>query len=80
MVKKLDLNTKKECEEKTITSYSGNPTEFLANKCRVLESIESLGKLSIRVHRRQVQVLHVTSKSSSVSHAATVERGKCYFL
>lgn len=71
--RKLDLETKKEWEEKTITIFNGNPSfadfaNFLANKCRILETIEPINKFFTRKQAGKI-----------VSHAATSHSGKCHF-
>lgn len=44
--RKLDMETKKEWEEKTISSFDSNPKlsdfiDFVANKCRILETVDT---------------------------------------
>lgn len=68
------METKIEWEEKTITAFNGNPSfsdfsKFLANKCRILETIEPLNK----------QFISRKQPVKATAHAAASSIGNCYF-
>lgn len=74
IARKLDIETKKEWEEKTIMQFQGNPTfkdftDFLANRCKVLESIEPINN-QMQVNKKYSRD---TRENKMLTHAAKKE-------